>query len=194
MKIGILGWGSLLWEGGKKFDRWRKDWRYDGPTLPIEFSRIASRRLGALTLVIDPDFGTPTVVAWCLSRRRVLKNAVRDLRLREDTPLQNIGTLSRSSNRAASASSVASELGLWMRGQRLDAIIWTALKSNFTEKRNEPFSVARAIAYLKSLSPEARTKAAEYVSHAPDFVKTPLRSALQAEPWFRTPLNSSNDM
>jgi hypothetical protein len=52
-QIAMLGWGSLLWEGGADFDRWRNEWRFDGPTLSLEFSRISSSRLGALTLVVD---------------------------------------------------------------------------------------------------------------------------------------------
>src|SRR5438105_3189676 len=32
MKIAILGWGSLLWEGGVDFDRWHDEWRYDSPS------------------------------------------------------------------------------------------------------------------------------------------------------------------
>jgi hypothetical protein len=51
-KIAILGWGSLLWEGGAEFDRWHDEWRLDGPVLRLELSRVSSRRLDALTLVI----------------------------------------------------------------------------------------------------------------------------------------------
>jgi hypothetical protein len=49
-QIAILGWGSLLWEGGTDFDRHHGDWQFDGPTLRLEFSRISTSRLGALTL------------------------------------------------------------------------------------------------------------------------------------------------
>src|SRR5256885_15588809 len=58
-KIAILGWGSLLWEGGADFDRHHEDWQFDGPTLRLEFSRMSPSRLGALTLVIDPLHGSP---------------------------------------------------------------------------------------------------------------------------------------
>ena len=72
----------------------------------------------------------------------------------------------------------------WARLKKLDAVVWTALKSNFMEKREKPFSVAAAVSYLKDLGPDRKSKAAEYVWRAPDFVKTPLRTALQKEPWF----------
>jgi len=69
LRIAILGWGSLLWEGGPEFDSWHGPWQYDGPTLKLEFSRVSKKRLRALTLVIDSEHGTETAVAWCLAKR-----------------------------------------------------------------------------------------------------------------------------
>lgn len=187
VRIGILGWGSLLWEGGAEFDRWREAWRYDGPTLSIEFSRISKRRLGALTLVIDPEHGVPTVVAWCVSKRATLNNAVWDLRSREDTTVKNIGQLLVSPKAETPASSGTEDpLVLWARSNQLEAVVWTALTSNFERKRKEPFSVTAVVAYVKTLNPEGKAKAAEYIWRAPDFVRTPVRSAIQVEPWFTT--------
>jgi len=39
VRIGCLGWGSLIWIPGEL--RLAGDWRADGPALPIEFSRVA---------------------------------------------------------------------------------------------------------------------------------------------------------
>lgn len=75
-QIAILGWGSLLWEGGADFDRQHEDWQFDGPTLRLEFSRISTSRLGALTLVIDPQHGSPATIAWCLSKRERPDDAI----------------------------------------------------------------------------------------------------------------------
>src|SRR3989304_5213294 len=74
MRIAILAWGSLLWdeEGNREFDKWRGDWEFDGPSLRIEFSRISKSRKDALTLVIDPENGVPTIVAWCPRKRKKL--------------------------------------------------------------------------------------------------------------------------
>lgn len=66
----------------------------------------------------------------------------------------------------------------------LDAVVWTELTSNFEKKVNRPFNVLAAVAYLKELPANGKAKAAEYVWRAPDFVRTPLRSVLQVEPWF----------
>ena len=76
MRIAILGWGSLLWEGGLEFDSWHDAWEYDGPILKLEFSRISEKRLKALTLVIDTENGAETAVAWCLSKRMTLADAM----------------------------------------------------------------------------------------------------------------------
>ena len=72
----------------------------------------------------------------------------------------------------------------WVRRKKLDAVVWTALRGNFREKTRQPFSVDAVVSYLKTLKSEAKVKAAEYVWRAPDFVKTPVRSVLQREPWF----------
>ncbi len=72
----------------------------------------------------------------------------------------------------------------WAEARRLDAVVWTALESNFEKEVKRPFSVDAALAYLKGLSPEAKVRAAEYVWRAPVFVRTALRTALEREPWF----------
>jgi len=93
MRIAFLGWGSLLWEGGTEFDKYHDEWNFDGPQLELEFSRISERRLGALTLVIDREHVVQTTVAWCLSNRRRVEDAICDLRCREETTVGNIGRL-----------------------------------------------------------------------------------------------------
>ena len=49
MKIAVLGWGSLIW-CPKDLKIKDKNWKEDGPKLPIEFARISKDR--RLTLVI----------------------------------------------------------------------------------------------------------------------------------------------
>jgi len=185
-QIAILGWGSLLWEGGSDFDRWHDDWRYDGPSLKIEFSRVSSSRLGALTLVVDLQDGSATTVAWCLSRRNSPDDAVADLRCREGCSVRHIARLdvSKSSDKVEQPDG-STDIRSWAQGRELDVIIWTALPSNFECKVKTPFSVRDALVYLKMLSPQAKVKAAEYLWRAPEFVRTPLRTAIEKEPWFR---------
>jgi hypothetical protein len=190
MKIAILGWGSLLWEGGPEFDNWIEPWQYDGPTFKIEFSRVSEKRFGALTLVIDTEHGFSTPVAWCLSKRAKLEDAVADLQCREGTTKANIGYV-RVDDKPALPNTIEKEdpIVAWARERKLDAVVWTALKSNFKEKVKKTFSVKAVVAYVKTLSPAGKAKAAEYVWRAPEFVQTAVRSALQHEPWFSKPVN-----
>lgn len=185
MKAAILGWGSLLWDENREFDEQHEAWQHDGPMLKIEFSRISTSRQGALTLVVDDANGSLIAVAWCLSTRRTVEDAICDLRCREGTTLENIGCV-RLGNRAAPPPE-QNTIADWAAKKNLDAVIWTALKSNFPDKTGNPFSVQNAVTYVQSLSPGAKSKAAEYVWRAPNFVQTPLRTALQQEPWFAKP-------
>jgi hypothetical protein len=186
VRIAILGWGSLLWDGGADFDQWHGPWEYDGPTLKLEFSRVSQSRLGSLTLVIDEDNGTPITVAWCLSMRKNVDDAACDLRLRERTTFENIGRVVVPHRTAESMSAAKADAPIpcWARHKNLDAVVWTALRSNFSDEVRQPFTVQAAVSHLKTLKPAGKAKAAEYVWRAPSFVKTPLRSTLETEPWF----------
>lgn len=186
MRIAFLGWGSLLWEGGCEFDSWHDPWRYDGPKLKIEFSRISTSRLGALTLVIDTEHGSTTKVAWCLSKRDKMEDAVTDLRCREGTTNENIRFVRLEEQPAVPVDTVETKglIVAWAREKNLEAVVWTALKSNFQKKVKQPFSLDAVVNYIKTLPPEGKVKAAEYVWRSPKFVQTAVRSALQQEPWF----------
>ena len=175
-RIALLGWGSLLWDRRREFDDCHAPWRHDGPTLPIEFSRVSSSRSGALTLVIDPDNGVPVTVAWSLSRRRRIDQAIEDVRKRECTSERNIGWLSGNEARSCDAAALAA-IRAWAEERDVQGVVWTDLRGNFAEKTGERFSVESAIRYLMSLKGEARAKAFQYIRCAPPFVRTPLRDA-----------------
>jgi hypothetical protein len=181
-QIAILGWGSLLWEGGADFERQHDEWRFDGPTLSLEFSRISRSRLGALTLVIDSQHGSPATVAWCLSKRERADDVVADLRRREGCARRDIACLDLAAEGPQPEGVV--DIRAWGRAQGVDFVVWTALTSNFSEKTKRPFTVAHAVEYVQHLDSAAKVKAAEYVWRAPDFVRTSVRAALQREPWF----------
>jgi hypothetical protein len=183
--IAILGWGSLLWDKREDFDKQRERWQYDGPALKLEFSRISESRGNALTLVIDPDHGSDCEVAYCLSKRNNLHDAIADLRCREGTTLVKIGYLDLTSGKLRSRDGGSKNaIKTWATDKKIESVIWTDLDSNFLNKKGAAFSVTGAISHLKELGPEAKSKAAEYVWRAPEFVKTTLRSKLQKEPWF----------
>lgn len=184
-RVGILGWGSLLWEADAQFDSCHGAWQYDGPSLRLEFSRVSNSRLKALTLVIDSRHGVDTTVAWTLSKRGSLEEAISDLRCRERTTLAGVGRVSTetSAGRSRDSASLAA-VAPWGETKQLDAVVWTDLPNNFKKEAGRPFSVESAVAFLQDLNPASKVEAAEYIRRAPEFVKTPLRKALQQLPLF----------
>jgi len=188
VKIAILGWGSLLWDPRPNFDLHHGPWQPNGPTLPIEFSRISKTRNGALTLVIDHQFGEPCVTQFSISARRNPDDAICDLRCREGTTPANVGYyFADQTRRQARSEATLAAVGPWARKESIDVVVWTDLGSNFQEKSSakEAFSVANAIVHLQLLPSEWKAGAAEYIRHSPVLVDTPLRRAVQTEPWFQ---------
>ncbi len=186
-QIAFLGWGSLIWEPNFAFDKWHEAWNLDGPSLPLEFSRVSSTRLGALTLVIDRKHGQATTVLYCLSKRKNLDDAIEDLRRREGTALKNIGFIAKqgAAHRARDKESKEAISNWLSEKPGLSAAVWTDLESNFETVRGKQFSIDSAVDYLQGLDVAAKVKAAEYVWRAPSSVKSSLRETLEVEPWFR---------
>ena len=196
MRIAILGWGSLLWETetdkAREFDKHCGDWKYDGPDLRLEFSRISITRSCALTLVLDYKNGVNlSQVAYTLSKRQRPEDTVCDLRCREGTVLRNIGCYFANAKesdktRWACAHEDARKAIRQWANDRVDVVVWTALESNLEMNEGETFLDA-ATRHLKRLDADSKPKAAEYVWRAPDFIDSPLRRKLQSEPWFSQP-------
>ncbi len=188
MKIAILGWGSLLWDKRREFDDQHDEWRSDGPSLKIEFSRVSSTRNGALTLVLDKKNGKECQVAYALSKRKNPDHAICDVRSREGTTLKNIGFYFADKSRMqARDEEVLRVIKSWASTEKIDVVIWTDLESNFQEKSKckRPFSIEAAISHIQALDNEGKANASEYAWRAPAFVATPLREALQSQPWFQ---------
>jgi hypothetical protein len=179
-RIAILGWGSLLWDGGDDFDSQHGPWHADGPLLRLEFSRISRSGNGRLTLVIDPHNGAPTPVAYCLSRRSAVEDAIEDLRRREKTTVANIGYICRAAGTCRYRDKESyDKVVAWADEKGFDAAVWTDLASNFEAITHQSFSVAAALAYLKGLREPEWRAAFEYLDRAPGFVRTPLRDAFR---------------
>lgn len=185
-RIAILGWGSLLWDESPRFDAQHGPWEPDGPELPLEFSRVSGRRLGALTLVLDAANGAPCRVSYTMSRRPDPDLAVADLRDREGTNHANIGFLVLSENRYRARDSASLKaIRAWAAAKELDAAVWTDLDCNFEEQVGEPFSIPSALGYVESRSGDSRAKAIEYLRRAPALVDTAFRRAAAARDWYR---------
>jgi hypothetical protein len=175
-RIAFLGWGSLLWEG-REFDGLHGPWRFDGPRIKLEFSRVSTTRSGALTLVIDTLNGTPNRIAWCLSRRQCVDKAIEDLRRREGTKTDDIGVFGHELSHCQDMETLAA-IRSWSRVQKLDYVIWTDLRSNFVERTRNSFSVETAKWYLDHLQGRSKRAAQEYLERAPSFIQTPLRDEI----------------
>ncbi len=164
-----------------------EEWLPDGPVLNLEFSRKSETRAGALTLVIDPKHGAPCTVKYALSKRSDPAKAVEDLRCREGRAA-NIGLLFTDGSPPGFRQDdpAPGTIPTWAKEKGLDAVLWTALAGHFDAVPEKDFLRA-AVKYVQELKAEGKVKAAEYVWRAPDFVRTPLRDALQREPWFAPP-------
>ncbi len=187
MKIAILGWGSLLWDPHHQFDEQCERWQPDGPSLKLEFSRVSQTRSKVLTLVVDAHNGTSCLVAYAISKRKNPDDAICDLRCREGTTIKNIGFYFADGTRKQSRDDESLEsIRAWAAKKKIHVVIWTDLESNFQEKSSgrKPFCIESALSHIQALDPEGKAKAAEYVWRAPEFIETPLREALQSQPWF----------
>lgn len=173
MKIAILAWGSLVKRPGTLM--LATDWQHGGPMLPVEFSRRSQD--DRLTLVIDAENGRRVPTQFASSKLTILSAAIENLRQRERTSAENIGF----ARRDAEAHRPTSQIIQWLAASTYDAVIWTALPSNFLNRVGSPFSVERAVLYLRELPADAQRTAFDYFRSAPAAVMTPLRERLIAD-------------
>lgn len=174
MKIACIGWGSLVWKPGVL--HCAGEWQQGGPLLPIEFARTS--RDGRLTLVlvdgaqlvptrfVELDYATPEQAQEALAGR-------------EGSGVESIGLWPGPPPKYAVGAAHVAE---WAVASGFDAIVWTALRPKF---RNEygrlPEGEDDVLRYLKDLDAETSALAREYISRAPEEVRTRFRSAIERE-------------
>lgn len=192
MKIAILGWGSLIWE--KSTLPLKTPWIDDGPKLPIEFCRISSRRLNALTLVINQVYGENVSSKYAISKRTDLADAICDLRDREETLIKRIGyvNLIEGDQRCNIYPEAANVIRSWASIVDFDSVIWTDLPTNYFEKTKEHFSIEHGVNYLHNLPQNGAIEARKYINNAPPEALTPLRRALIDDPWLSMTMVASD--
>jgi hypothetical protein len=186
MSIFILGYGSLIWDLDDLAPKVRGPWRMGGgPMLPLEFSRISPKRKLSLVVVIDPA-GDPCPTHAIASTRTRVAEAVADLAARERTGTDRIGWVDMQAGTDASHHpSVTKAAREWCAREGATGAVWTDLDANFEGVTCAPFSLMRGIDYLKTLEGESLAAALEYIDGAPEATDTPLRRALNADPWWR---------
>lgn len=191
MKIGVLAWGSLVWNPDGLL--LAGDFQPNGPRLAIEFCRVSSD--GRLTLVIDETFGTTCTTYSAVSSFEDLDKAIENLWVRESKAGAKIpadlrgqamiGYVDLQNNTESAAARQRHPLAVdaikeWAPAAGYSAIIWTALPIRFKDTLNVPFSTEAAIAYLDSLEDKtAKSRALDYIRKAPPEVNTPVRTAVQ---------------
>ena len=185
MKIAVLGWGSLIWNPSTL--KIKSVWFDDGPSLPVEFSRISND--GRLTLVIDSKVEHSVRTLYAISKYTELNEAILDLAAREGCGKNKIGTLIKEGFvfsdyiNDRKHISVRDSLSDWIRNKgNIDAVIWTQLSPKYKDKfGNEHFEPSDAINYLKSLALDTQARAEEYIRKAPLVVRTPIRDEIEKE-------------
>ncbi len=175
-RIACLAWGSLVWDAGEHPLPLRTDWRNDGPELPIEFARISDSRNGALTLVLFSKVA-PSETLWAEMELETISEAINVLSRRERTSVRNIGYWQKTGEfKSPVIPTLPSDISKWALGRNLEAVIWTALSSNFVERLKKSLTPENAIEYLCSLTgSEGFPKAEEYFRKAPMQIETEVR-------------------
>jgi hypothetical protein len=186
MKIAIIAWGSLCWDPREL--QLATPFELAGPTLPVEFCRVSKDQ--RLTLVIDETFGTLCGTYAATSACGELDAAMENLRLREGmgnadhVGFVEIATDRRSKIAARHHPHAVETIADWGFHAGYDAVIWTALESQFEQHTSEPFSVNAAMRFLEELQArdaEAFGRALEYIRRAPEATQTPVRERVAAQ-------------
>lgn len=187
MKIGILGWGSLIWQPKElKYDK-SFGWKTDGPFLPIEFARISKD--GRLTLVITPN-GTKLPTLYSLSDYKTIDEAVLDFAIREGSGRNSIGVYNKTKDEFMPSNfAYKNAIIEWIRGRDFDAILWTNLGEKWEISNHkgevEEIDSNNRLNYLKNLKGTTSVLAEQYIRKAPRQVMTEYRKKIEKElKWF----------
>ena len=187
MKIGVLGWGSLIKHPTKRgvtLDLATR-WQVSNLRLPIELSRVsglrAQPRKPFLSLVIDDRKAVRRVpVYFAVHSSPDLEVAVRNLAGREGL-IEQIEDIGRT-DRPARVTRIGRQIQKWASANGLDAVIWTDLPPTFTAEVRR-FTIRSAAKFLRDLPLEQQRVAREYINDAPLETETRLRTHLRATGW-----------
>ena len=170
--IACLGWGSLIWD--RRDLPIQRNWFDDGPLVRVEFARKSKD--GRVTLVLHPS-ARPVRSLWALMDVEDMEKAREHLGAREQIPENRwhdlIGVWPENRSECI--------LGLeeWTRTRQLDAVVWTALDSNFKEEGSS--LEGQVTGHLQSLRDAELEEAKRYVRRAPRQIDTEIRRRLEAE-------------
>lgn len=167
LKIVYLGWGSLVWDSqGLEVPEWRKTTL----KLPLEFSRASDGGFGRLTLVIDPVNGIENHVWAGRTLHKNLNTAIKAVRKREKSSVHEsiayINLRDNSSRNTNTPPDVVQRIRTYAVQNKIDAIIWTDLRSNWEELKFCKFTNQNVINYFRFLPMDVQVKILTYVYQA----------------------------
>lgn len=193
MAIAILGWGSLIWDLENLTPHTKGGWMMEaGPQLPMEFSRISPKRKMGLVVCLDPEVGVGCQTNVISSAKPDITQTIEDLAARERAPLDLIGAVHADGLFKGRMSEVTEAVASWCDANGWDGAVWTDLEPNFSAHTQQDFSIEAGIAYLRTLSGEHLVEAFNYIENAPPQTRTPLRTALAADEWWKS-LNENGE-
>lgn len=174
MKIACLGWGSLVWRPGDL--PIRRNWKKDGPDLPIEFARQSKDK--RITLVICEGVQNVTAL-WVELDVLSLEHAKNALAMREGIQEINIskhiGFWVQERN---SGSFIIPAITSWAEKYDLDAVLWTGLPPKINGPERVP-TLGEVVDHLDSLTGETRKNAEEYIRRTPKQIATLYRRDIE---------------
>ena len=212
MTVAIIGWGSLIWCPGTLEIKSRS--RADGPQLPVEFARISDD--GRMTLVIY-ESSAAVRTYWALSTYEEVDGAIENLQKRERAPTKELIHCLLSSGqvyegdgtRRKVPDEVRENIRTWLALKpEISAVVWTALSTNWQDKRAKAFTVEDALLYARELeaavdlgTTDERRKAqhvldraCDYVRNTPAQVQTAVRKRLGVYQKSRLHQNASSSL
>lgn len=180
MNIVCIAWGSLLWKPGPL--KLASGWHPGGPLLPLEFGRDSDDS-AELALVLCP--GRPAVPTyWAYVDAPDLDAARAMLATREKIAPghpEHIGSIAAADDAPARAGApVQRAIAAWLRGRRIDAVVWTALPPKFAGHGGRMPTVDEAVGFLSGLDGETRQAAEFYLRRTPPHIDTRYRRAIEA--------------
>lgn len=174
MNIVCIAWGSLLWKPGPL--RLASGWHPGGPALPLEFVRQSDDSPELALVLCDSARLMPTY--WAYLATDDLDTARAMLREREkitpDRP-EWIGSMPPAGGAAAHA-----RIAAWLREQRIDAAVWTAVPPKFDGTNGHVPTPDEVVAWLDSRSGERRAAAEDYIRRTPAHIDTRYRRLIEA--------------
>ncbi|MHA1129062.1 MAG: hypothetical protein ACTSRN_08960 [Alphaproteobacteria bacterium] len=185
-RIAILGWGSLIWDLEILSPHTAGDWLMEqGPSLPMEFSRISPKRKLGLVVCLDPVAGVQCTTNVIQSTKQDISLTIDDLAARERAPLNLIGAVHANGLQKGRMPEVCSAVSRWCKENGWDGAVWTDLEPNFYDYTQQSFTIEAGLSYLRTLSGENLIEAHNYIESAPHQTRTPLRAALAKDVWWQ---------